>query len=80
MDLYVAGFLREEKAVEINDTNREAFAFLLSENVEGYEEIPDIADAVKIKHLALLYKGEVTIYYKDQTDYRFFLKMMLAIH
>lgn len=70
----ISGFLREHNAIEVSDVNREDIEYLLSLNSDLYEDMPDIANAVKAEYLVLMHKDKVTITYDDETDFRFFIK------
>ena len=72
--LLISGFAREHNAIEINDNNIDKIIFLLEENINCYEEIPDIQQAVKIEYLVLMHKDEITVHYEDETTYNFFIK------
>lgn len=74
LDFCISGFMREHSAIEVSDANREDIEYLLSLNSGSYEDMPDIANAVKAEYLVLMHKDEVTITYNDETDFRFFIK------
>lgn len=72
--LVSAGFVRENDCLIINDGNREKIISLLEETVDSYENIPDMKKAVKIEHLTLMHKDQITVYYEDETTYDFFIE------
>lgn len=72
--LFLSGFIREHNAIKITDNNRTAVISLLKENVDCYEEVPNIEQAVKIEYLVLMHKDRITLYYSDETTYSFFIK------
>lgn len=74
LPLFIAGFVRVHNAIEVSDANRENIGYLLDLNSEHYEDMPDIATAVKAEYLVLMHKDEVTITYDDETTFRFFIK------
>lgn len=73
-ELFIAGFVRENYAITINDNNREKIASLLEKNTDCYEEIPPLDQAVKIEYIVLMHKDRITVHYADETTYVFFIK------
>lgn len=68
----LSGFVRENNAVKITDSNREHIDSLLRKDIDvnkhrdyNYDEIPPISEAIEIEYLVLLYKNEITIHYND---------------
>lgn len=77
--IFVCGEVRVNNAVDIDDENREEIAGVIEhakykDTGSDYDSIPDIADAVRVEHLALMHKQEVTFFYKDGSDFRIFIR------
>lgn len=71
--IFVAGFVRECDTIIITDNNRAEIVSLMKENINCYEEIPDISRAKEIEYTALMHKDNLTVYYEDETTYDFFI-------
>ena len=76
----IAGFVRENNAVVITDSNREHIDSLLRKDIDlnkerdyNYEEIPPISEAIEIEYLVSLHKNEITIHYNDGSTCRLFV-------
>lgn len=72
--LLISGFVRDHNAIEISDNNKDKIISLLEENINCYEEIPNIRQAVKMEYIVLMHKDEITVHYDDETTYNFFIK------
>ena len=73
-EFLLCGFVRDHSAIEIDGNNRSVVDSLVHGSMKNDEEMPDIENAVKIEHLSLMHKDEITITYNDETTFRFFIK------